>query len=38
LDVEQSGAWFGANLVTPLVEDRYLKDEPRESSDGRFVA
>lgn len=24
--------------VTPLVEDRYLKDEPRESPDGRFVA
>jgi Tol biopolymer transport system component len=25
-------------LATPLVEDRYVKDEPRESPDGRFVA
>jgi eukaryotic-like serine/threonine-protein kinase len=28
----------GPTPATPLVEDRYVKDEPRESPDGRFVA
>jgi Tol biopolymer transport system component len=38
LSLREDGSDGRDRPATPLVEDRYLKDEPHESPDGRFLA